>query len=89
MQNQLAKTSAQSIALEHFVLVVSDGVEVRVGALGAGREWFKPWRTIGGEALADSKLPQLQVVVEGVFELRACPDIPISCPNLCSTPKGL
>ena len=29
-------------------------------------EWFKPWRTITGEALADSKLPQLQVLVEGV-----------------------
>ena len=29
-------------------LVVSDGVQARIGTLGAGREWFKPWRTISG-----------------------------------------
>ena len=47
-------------------LVVSDGLEARIGALGAGREWFKPWRTISGEALADPGLPQLRVLLEGV-----------------------
>ena len=35
------------------MLMVSDGLEARIGALIAGREWFKPWRTITGEALAD------------------------------------
>ncbi len=49
------------------VLAVSDGVEARVGALEAGREWFKPWRTIAGEQLADAHMPELQVVIEGVF----------------------
>jgi type I restriction enzyme R subunit len=49
-------------------LVVSDGVEARVGVLGAGREWFKPWRTIAGEGLADPKLPELLVITEGVFQ---------------------
>ena len=49
-------------------LVVSDGVEARIGVLGAGREWFKPWRTIAGEALADPKLPELLVITEGVFQ---------------------
>jgi hypothetical protein len=44
------------------VLVVSDGVEARVGALGAGREWFKPWRTISGKTLAGAQMPELQVV---------------------------
>ena len=28
-------------------LVVSDGIEARLGALTAGWEWFKPWYTIG------------------------------------------
>ena len=49
------------------VLVVSDGVEARIGTLTAGREWFKPWRTISGEALADGHLSELQVMIEGVF----------------------
>ena len=47
-------------------LMVSDGAQARVGALTAGREWFKPWRTIGGETLADPHMPELQVMLEGV-----------------------
>ncbi len=27
-------------------LVVSDGTEARIGVLGAGKEWFKPWREV-------------------------------------------
>ena len=52
------------------VLAVSDGVEARLGTLTAGWEWFKPWRTIDGEGLAPVFLPQLQVLIEGVFEPR-------------------
>ena len=47
-------------------LVVSNGLEARIGTLTAPWEWFKPWRTITGQTLADSKLPQLQVLLEGV-----------------------
>jgi type I restriction enzyme R subunit len=50
------------------VLIASDGVEARVGTLTAGREWFKPWRTISGKVLADSHLPELQVVIEGLLD---------------------
>ncbi len=46
-------------------LIVSDGVEARIGTLTGGREWFKPWRTISGETLATPHLPQLQVMLEG------------------------
>ena len=49
---------------------MSDGLEARIGTLTAGREWCKPWRTISGEALADPSLPQLQVLLEGVFTRR-------------------
>ncbi len=50
------------------VLMVSDGLAARVGALGTGQEWFKPWRTTTGEALADSSLAELQVMLEGVCQ---------------------
>ena len=50
------------------MLIVSDGLEARVGALGAGREWFKPWRTITGETLADPHLTELQVLLGGVCQ---------------------
>jgi type I restriction enzyme R subunit len=48
------------------LLVISDGVEARVGTLTAGREWFKPWRTVRDETLAATTLPELQVVIEGL-----------------------
>ena len=50
------------------VLMVSDGLNARIGALAAGREWFKPWRTITGEALASPDLTELQVMLEGACQ---------------------
>jgi type I restriction enzyme R subunit len=59
-----------SLFATNALLVISDGTEARVGAVGAGREWFKPWRTITGETVADPHLPEIQVVIEGVFAPR-------------------
>ena len=53
-QLQTYKAEIPSLFATNALLVVSDGVEARVGTLTAGREWFKPWRTIAGETLADA-----------------------------------
>lgn len=66
-QLQTYQEQIPSLFVSNEVLVVSDGLTARVGPLGAGREWFKPWRTISGERLADPHMPELQVVIEGVF----------------------
>ena len=65
-QLQTYQAEVPSLFVTNALLVASDGVEARVGAIGAGREWFKPWRTISGETLADTHLPELQVVIEGL-----------------------
>ena len=64
-QLQTYKAEIPSLFAFNAALVVSDGLEARIGTLTAGREWFKPWRTITGETLADPHLPQLQVMLEG------------------------
>ncbi|MET4219535.1 type I restriction enzyme R subunit [Bradyrhizobium sp. LB14.3] len=66
---QLQTYQAQIPALfsTNIALVASDGAQARIGSLGAGREWFKPWRTITGRDEA-VKLAELQIVLEGVFE---------------------
>jgi len=74
-QLQTYQAEIPSLFATNGVLVVSVGVEARVGALGAGREWFKPWRTIAGERLADSHVPELQVVIEGVCAPRRFLDL--------------
>jgi len=56
-------------------LVISDGVQARIGTLTADRERFMPWKTITGEDLASRLMPELQVVVEGVFEKRRFLDL--------------
>jgi len=74
-QLQTYKAEIPSLFATNELLVVSDGVEARVGTLTAGREWFKPWRTIAGERLADPHLPELQVVSEGLFAPRRFLDL--------------
>ena len=73
--HQTKKAQIPSLFAYNEALVISDGVEARIGTLTADREWFMPWRTIEGEALADAKLPQLQVVLEGAFDKRRFLDL--------------
>jgi type I restriction enzyme R subunit len=74
-QLQTYKQQIPSLFAFNEALVISDGVQARIGTLTAPREWFMPWRTIEGEKLADARLPQLQVVLEGVFHKRRFLDL--------------
>ena len=48
--------------------MVSDGLHARVGTLTAGKEWFKPWKTMEDHEPGAANLPELQVMLEGVCE---------------------
>ena len=74
-QLQTYKAELPSLFAFNELLVVSDGMEARIGSLTAGREWFKPWRTISGEKLADPNLSELKVMSEGVFDKRRLLDL--------------
>ena len=67
-QLQTYKAELPTLFAMNEALVVSDGIEARLGTLTAGWEWFKPWRTVTGEALAAAHLTELQVMLQGVFE---------------------
>ena len=69
-QLQTYRAELSALFAMNAALMVSDGVEARIGTTTAGREWFKPWRTVSGETLADPHMPQLQVILEGVCEHR-------------------
>ncbi|NLS77977.1 MAG: type I restriction endonuclease subunit R [Chloroflexi bacterium] len=74
-QLQTYKQQIPSLFAYNEALVVSDGVEARLGTLTGNREWFLPWRTIEGAELAPAYLPQLQVLLQGVFERRRFLDL--------------
>jgi len=67
-QLQTYKAEIPSLFVPNEFLVISDGVKARVGTLTAGREWFKPWRTIAGNEVEDIGRPELEVLIKGVFD---------------------
>jgi type I restriction enzyme, R subunit len=69
-QIQTYKAQIPSLFTYNELLIISDGMEARVGSLIADTERFMPWRTIEGEELAPASLPQLQVVIEGLLNQR-------------------
>ncbi|MBX3408116.1 MAG: type I restriction endonuclease subunit R [Phycisphaeraceae bacterium] len=68
--NQLQTYKAQVPRLFAYneAMIISDGMEARVGSLTADRERFMPWRTTEGETLASRSLTELDVLLTGVFE---------------------
>ena len=69
-QLQTYQAEIPSLFVTNAVLAISDGMAARVGPLGGGYELFRPWRTIGGDALADPSIPELQVLIAGLFDPR-------------------
>ncbi len=74
-QLQTYKNQIPSLFIFNEAMVISDGMQARIGTITASKEWFLPWRTIEGEELADTHLTQLQVMLEGVFEKRRLLDL--------------
>ena len=68
--SQLQTYKAEIPSLLHYnaALVLSDGLQARIGSLTANQEWFKVWRTIDGEGDAPKTALELEVLVRGVFE---------------------
>ncbi len=67
-QLQTYKNEIPALFATNEILIVSDGVDARIGSLTGGFEWFKPWRTIEGDDLADGSSPQLQIMLRGACE---------------------
>ncbi|HND54706.1 MAG TPA: type I restriction endonuclease subunit R, partial [Pirellulaceae bacterium] len=67
-QLQTYKSEVPSLLRHNELLIVSDGLQARVGSLTANQEWFKVWRTVTGEDDAPKGALELEVLVRGVFQ---------------------
>ena len=67
-QLQTYKAELPTLFSMNEVLMVSDGLHARVGTLTAGKEWFKPWKTMEDQEPGTANLPELQVMLEGVCD---------------------
>ncbi|MBK9447519.1 MAG: type I restriction endonuclease subunit R [Betaproteobacteria bacterium] len=66
---QLQTYKAEIAPLLHYsaALVVSDGLQARMGSVTANQEWFKVWRTIDGQGDAAPQSLELEVLIKGAF----------------------
>jgi type I restriction enzyme R subunit len=69
-QLQTYKAEIPSLMSYNEILVVSDGLQARIGSLTANQEWFKVWRTIEGDGDAPKSALELEVLIRGVFDPR-------------------
>lgn len=56
-----------SLFASNALLVVSDGLEARIGPLGAGGEWFKEWRPWGNDRGRERR-SGLEAVIGGLLD---------------------
>ena len=74
-QFQTYKEAIPGLFPYNEILVVSDGVEARVGTLTSDWERFMPWRTIEGDDLAPRGNVELEVLIKGMFEKQRLLDL--------------
>ena len=74
-QFQTYKKEIPSLFVFNELLVISDGLEARAGALTADWERFMPWRTVDGTTTAPAGMPQMEVLLQGMFEKRRFLDL--------------
>jgi len=67
-QLQTYKEEISDLFVFNEALVVSDGLNARVGSLTANKERFMPWRTIANEDDRPSFEYRLETLVKGFFE---------------------
>ena len=66
-QLQTYKDEIADLVVYNEALIVSDGMNARVGSLTASPEWFMPWRTISSEDDKPQLEFELETVVRGFF----------------------
>lgn len=74
-QLQTYKIDISSLFIYNELLIISDGLEARLGTLTSGWDRFMPWRTIDGKEVAPRGSVELEVLLKGVFNKRRFLDL--------------
>ena len=74
-QIQTYKQQIPGLFTYNEMVVISDGLDAKIGTFTSIRERFMPWRTIEGERLAPATMLRLDVMLKGVFEKKRFLDL--------------
>ena len=67
-QLQTYKSVIPSLFTYNAFMVTSDGINARAGTLTSDEDRFMAWRTIDGDGTAPVSIPQLEVLIKGMFQ---------------------
>lgn len=82
------KREIPSLFTYNEVLVISDGLDARLGSLTANRERFMPWRTIHGEELATSSSARSRAARTCCARRPSRPRTAPTCASSCRWPRA-
>lgn len=74
-QLQTYKNDIPSLFSFNELMVISDGIEARMGTLTSNWERFMMWRTVEGIEVAPPGSVQLEVLLKGIFEKKRLLDL--------------
>jgi len=66
-QIQTYKQSIPSLFCYNEIIVISDGLEAKIGSLSSGYDRFTAWKSIDGTTEASHLVNQLEVLIKGLF----------------------
>jgi len=69
------KKDIPSIFTHNEIIVISDGVEAKVGTTNTAWDRFSPWRIIDIGKIEPNSRPELEVVIKGIFQKQRLLDI--------------
>ena len=67
-QLQTYKAAIPYLFTYNSFMVISDGINARAGTLTSKEERFMMWRTIDGQDIAPTSIPQLEVLIKGCLK---------------------
>jgi type I restriction enzyme R subunit len=67
-QLQTYKSVIPSLFTYNSFMVASDGINAKAGTLTSDEDRFMAWRTIDGDGTAPISIPQLEVLIKGMFQ---------------------
>jgi len=66
-QIETYKQEIPSLFNYNDIVIISDGTKAKAGTISSTWEWFLPWKKIHEDEKEPTPLPELQVLLEGIF----------------------
>ena len=74
-QLQTYKNNISSLFIYNSILVISDALDTRAGALSSGLDRFMAWKSLDGKTLASQNINQMEILIKGMLNKKTLLDL--------------